>query len=92
MNLSPTIDDGRVPIKRVQLNSLTKDMSDVKTLPTFWNSRGRVEIMPLQELRDSFDVHTQRQGNGWANADMMNALIQKMEEKLEAAGCKVNYY
>ena len=41
------IDDGRVPIKLVQLNSLIKDMSDGKTLPMSWNSRGRAEIMPL---------------------------------------------
>ena len=42
--------------------------------------------MPLQELWDLFDVRTQQQGSGWTKVDTRNAIIQKLKEKLEAAG------
>ena len=80
------INDGRVPVRQAQLNVLIKDMGDGKSLPMFWNTRGAPEIMPLQELRDLYDIHTKRDGNGWTKEDTKNALVQKMKAKREADG------
>ena len=58
------IDEKRIPVKYRMFNILLKVASGGATPPIYWNSRGRKEIMPLEELRSMFDVHTQRQEKG----------------------------
>ena len=79
--------EGRTnPIKRSQLNKLITNLGDGKSSPLYWNPSGRPEIMPLQELRDSYDDNAKRFGNGWTTNDTMNALVYKMKMKQEADG------
>ena len=80
------IDDGRIPVKRSQLNNLLKAAEEGKALPTFWNRRGHQEIMGLAELRSKFDENARREGNSWTEDQTERALIAKMKQKLTDSG------
>ena len=80
------IDEVRVPVQRTQLNKILVAAKDGKKLPTFWNQRGEREIMSLMDLRAKFDDHAKRDGNCWTLEQTKNALINRLKEKLTAAG------
>ena len=57
-----------------------------KTLPAFWNQIGEREIMSLIDLRGKFGNHAKRDGNCWTLEQTKKALINRLKEKLTAAG------
>ena len=80
------INEVRVPAKRSQLNQLLKDDGEGKSLPTFWDCRGRPDYMSLGDLRIEFDEHAKRDGNCWTHEQTENALVKRMKAKLTSAG------
>ena len=77
------IAENKIYVKKSQLNNLIKANNSGSPPWMFWNSRGWKEVMPLEELCNMFDVHTQQDGNGWTEKDTMEALIGTLERNLE---------
>ena len=69
----------RVPIIRAPLNNTLKAAVDAASNSVYWNTRGRPNMMLIEDLQDIFKEHAKREGNGWDKPDTREALHKVMK-------------
>jgi len=80
------INEKRIPVQRCQFNCILKAADDGAPTPICWNTRGRPDIISLEDLKSQFDDHAKRDGKGWDVSNTREAIFDAMKKKRESDG------